>query len=548
MSDLSRGLVLERERRRQRLEHRLRSRVGADARDAGQHAVAEQVDVAGVGQPRHAHVRDPRGDLVLLERGREELAGLREQPQAVVGALAIGDLHDHRADPDHLAAGRVHRVVAGQPVAPLAHLQGGVVGRLRVHDRLARLEHAAVERDEHGRELADDFAEVTADVLLRREPVDRRERVVDPHEAEVAVPEADPDRGRDEQRVQLRVRLLRCAEEQRVVDRERRTPRELACEREVELAEAPARLAGTERDRAQHPAPRLERHDDVGHRLQTAVEREVVLVDGGVGQSLLSRILDEVRLAGGQHLRDRMGLVRIRRIVLAELAQQLRPLWVAVRDHDLAQPAVVDHVDDAVVGEPRHEQSRERIEGCVDIDRRSEDGTRLVDELRPLARLPIGGDVVDDVDHVLDGAVAGDDRRRADERPALLTVRQEPVADEALLGLAGDDRATVWEVVGGERLPVVADHEEALHQLRPGEPEQLVARRQPEQARGGVVRIGERPVHALRRDPLGDVVEDDIEPDSARRERGEVLAARIVLLVPRECQGDGHAAIALWAV
>ena len=186
---------------------------------------------------------------------------------------------------------------------------------------------------------------------------------------------------------------------------------------------------------------------------------------------------------------------------------------IAVRDHDLPQAAlVVDHVDDAVVGEARHEQSRERIEGCVDVDRRSEDGARLVDELRPLARLPIGGDVVDDVDHVLDGAVAGDDRRRADERPALLAVRQEPVADEALLGLAGDDRATVRE---GRRRRAAPGRRRSSRKrcikLRPGEPEQLVARRQPEQARGGVVRIGERAVHALRRDPLGDVVEDDVE-------------------------------------
>ena len=72
-------LVREREAGRERLEHRLRRRIGSDTRHPGEHAVAEQIDVAGVGQPRHAHVRDPRCDLVLLERGREELAGLREQ-------------------------------------------------------------------------------------------------------------------------------------------------------------------------------------------------------------------------------------------------------------------------------------------------------------------------------------------------------------------------------------------------------------------------------------------------------------------------------------
>ena len=272
-------------------------------------------------------------------------------------------------------------------MAPLAHLQGGVVGRLRVHDRLARLEHAAVERNEHRRELADDVAEVAADVLLRREPVDRGERVVDPHEAEVAVPEADPDRRRDEQRVQLRVRLLCAAEEQRVVDRECRTPRELACEGEVEVAEAPARLARAERDRAQHPTPRLERHDDVRHRLQAAIELEVLLVDRGVRQRLLPRILDEVRLAGGQHLRDRMR-PDSRPVGSARGA---RAATARARGRGARSPpggaGVVDHVDDAVVGEARHEQRRERVEGRVDVDRRGEDGARLVDELSP-ARVP----------------------------------------------------------------------------------------------------------------------------------------------------------------
>ena len=156
------------------------SSIGCAAGSAATHATRastpsrRQIDVARVRQPRHADMRDPRRDLVLVERGREELAGLREQAQTVVGPLAVGDLHDHRADPDHLALGRVHRVVAREPVAALAHLQRRVVGRLGVHDRLARLEHTPVERDEDGRELADDLPEVAADVLLGREPVDRR--------------------------------------------------------------------------------------------------------------------------------------------------------------------------------------------------------------------------------------------------------------------------------------------------------------------------------------------------------------------------------------
>ena len=66
----------------------------------------------------------------------------------------------------------------------------------------------------------------------------------------------------------------------------------------------------------------------------------MLLVDGGVRERLDACVLDEVRLAGREHLRDRMGRVRGRRIPLAELPQQLLALRVAVRDHDLAQPAV----------------------------------------------------------------------------------------------------------------------------------------------------------------------------------------------------------------
>ena len=94
----------------------------------------------------------------------------------------------------------------------------------------------------------------------------------------------------------------------------------------------------------------------------------MLLVDGGVRERLDACVLDEVGLAGREHLRHRMGRVRGRRIPLAELPQQLLVLRVAVRNYDLAQPAVLDHVDDAVVGEARHEQGGKRVEGCVDVD------------------------------------------------------------------------------------------------------------------------------------------------------------------------------------
>ena len=110
-------------------------------------AVREE-DVAGIRDAGHDDVRDPAEDLLPVERRGEELARLGEQANPVVGALAVGDLHDHGADPDHLLALRSDRVVAREPVPPVADSPARIVGRLRVHDRLAGLEHAAVERFE----------------------------------------------------------------------------------------------------------------------------------------------------------------------------------------------------------------------------------------------------------------------------------------------------------------------------------------------------------------------------------------------------------------
>ena len=525
-------LPLERERRRQRLEHRLHGGVGGHARDAGEDVVADDVHVAGVREPGHADLRDPGGDLVLLERRREELAGLGQQPQAVVGPLAVGDLHDHRADPDHLAVVGVDGVVAGEPVAALALLQRGVGGRLRVHDRLAGLEHPLVERHKHRRQLADDVRELPPDVLLRRQPVDRGQRVVDSDETEVAVPEADPDGSGDEQRVQLRIRLPRRLEEERVVDRKRRAACELMGERQVGARELPPRLAGAERDRPEQAASGLERHDDVRRGVEPAVELEVLLVHRRPRERRLPRVLDQIRLGRPEHLRHRVRRVLVGRVSAAELPQQLLACRVAVTDHDLTQVPVVDHVDDAVVGEARHEQRRERVEGGVDVDRGRKDGAGLVDEPCPFLGGALGRDIVDDVDHELGLARLRQDRRRAQERPAFLAVRQQPVADDALLGTLRDERAAVRQLVGRHRRPVLANHRVPLHQLLDRQREQLLAGLEAEQPCRGVVGVGERPVRALGGDPVRDVAEDDVELVRGDRRRGHGRS------IATECDDD----------
>ena len=63
-----------------------------------------------------------------------------------------------------------------------------------IDDRLARLEDAATGELELRPELGDHLGDGAADVVLDRQPVHLRERVVDAHEAEVAVKARKPDR------------------------------------------------------------------------------------------------------------------------------------------------------------------------------------------------------------------------------------------------------------------------------------------------------------------------------------------------------------------
>ena len=93
--------------------------------------------------------------------------------------------------------------------------------------------------------------------------VDLGERLVDPHEAELAVPEADPDGRRGEQRLEQRVGLERLLVQPRPVERDRQPPRELLGERRspprragwAGATTASARRSSGRRRRAAGPSP-----------------------------------------------------------------------------------------------------------------------------------------------------------------------------------------------------------------------------------------------------------------------------------------------------
>ena len=351
-------------------------------------------------------------------------------------------------------------------------------------------------------------------MLLGRKPVQGGERVVHADEAEVAIPEADPDRGRAKHGVELGIGLLGGLEEERVVDRERGAPGDLVRELEVGRAEPAARLTRPKGDRAEQAPACLERDDDVRNRAEGLVEREVLLVDRGAGQRGVAGVLDEVRLAAPHDLAHRVGLVRLGRVTAPELAQQLRALVVAVGDHYLPQGGVlVERIDDAVVGDPRDEQPRQIGQGRLVVQRRGEQRARLGEKVEPSFGVALLGDVSEDVDHELDAAVGRQDRRRTDDRPALVTARKQAVAEHGLLGRAADESAPVGQFVGLKRPAVFAENLEAFDELRSGEGEHLLSRLETAQPSSGVIRVHHPAVRALRRDPVPDVAEDRGELD-----------------------------------
>ena len=115
--------------------------------------------------------------------------------------------------------------------------------------------------------VADHVAQAAAEMFIRREAVDRRQCLVDPHEVEIGVHEGESHRRGAEDRVDDGERVLRLtagglhfAEEERVVDSDRGSTREVLREREVVLVVAASASRGHEGDRAEDAVPCNERH------------------------------------------------------------------------------------------------------------------------------------------------------------------------------------------------------------------------------------------------------------------------------------------------
>ncbi len=118
--------------------------------------------------------------------------------------------------------------------------------------------------------------------------------------------DAVPDRRKDSGGVAA---LLGVPEEARVVDGERRAPRQLAGQGEVLIRVAAARISGEERQRADRLAAGDQRQDHPGDEVEISKENVVLVVTGHLTQVGIE-VVEEHRLAGAKDAPDRTELVR----------------------------------------------------------------------------------------------------------------------------------------------------------------------------------------------------------------------------------------------
>jgi hypothetical protein len=207
--------------------------------------------------------------------------------------------------------------------------------------------------------------------------------------------------------------------EARVVDRERGALGEVV---EQRLVVAPHQLGEAERHHAHGAAARPHRDQQGALHGEVPEQLAVALVHGRQVRS--AGVREQPRLAGGEHVEQRVRAAVGERIALDELVQLLLVGGVARDAGDAAdgggRAAEQDH---ARVGQVAHRQARERLEDPLLVEHGVEAGARLGQEggalEQPLAlglRAGAGGDVAADDDHL--GAAPELERARPRSRAA----------------------------------------------------------------------------------------------------------------------------------
>ena len=185
---------------------------------------------------------------------------------------------------------------------------------------------------------------------------------------------------------------LGLTEETCVVDGDRGAARELDRQCEVGFRVRRVRLGRDQRQRAQRPAPRNQRHAD--GRLQPELvddPPQLLVVADRLVQQLLREFGEEFGLPGAQHVRHSRRRVRVGRVAVLQLVGPAHLVRVLVRDREPLDLAVrADHVDRAPVGKARDAQLRDLPEGVVVVERRGEQLARLGEKGHPLPQRLLG--------------------------------------------------------------------------------------------------------------------------------------------------------------
>ena len=175
--------------------------------------------------------------------------------------------------------------------------------------------------------------------------------------------------------------------EARVVERQRGAPRDLAEQFDVVGTESPIGVARHDTDRPEDAAPRAQRHAHVRTEpeflhdaivLTVAAERLLHVV-GDVGQ--------KGALAGVERVHRRVVAVGVRRIDVAELFDEVLFRRVGVHRGDALDRVALLCIDEAHVPEEWHQQSGQRGQVPLVVERSAErDRTPRQELLRALVR------------------------------------------------------------------------------------------------------------------------------------------------------------------
>ena len=345
--------------------------------------------VSHPGQARCFPIERPVAADVPAERLTDRLQHLRDrnlhgvgdredhghgvlQFRPLLGPPSIGHFLDHGTDTQRLAVCGEHRVVAREPEALCLRVARRAGGHLECRHRLPGLEYAPRNRLQNRGEMRNDLREGAAAVLLRRKLVDHGQGLVHADVAQVAIPEAEADRRTVVERVEQRRSPLRLTVERSILERGRCLRCDVLAEHQVVGGEAAAGWSRHEADGCDDPFADADRNTHVGREADRPERAQMIVVLGDGDEQIVVDLPGELRLARQDDAR-RARIAGLIRPAPGHLVEQRHPLAVAVLARDAHEASVLlQHVDEAPVGDPRDGSRRDIAQRRLEIDRGTE--------------------------------------------------------------------------------------------------------------------------------------------------------------------------------